>query len=519
MRLIPPEEDPLASDARPEADEDAASAPEDARSPTEEAILDPATAEARAWIAAAVPEESLPEDDVFEAAARASSDEDAPPAPEDAGPSDEEVILDPATAEARALIAAAEEPSPPPRPRRAGTRRPLFAHLSAEEQAQLRRFLLRWTRPGCGLGLTFALTLALWAWAVVHPNPVLWFMGALLTPWTTPVVGTALGVVLGQSTALRRSMGMTAALALAAGLAGAGVGAALRAAGASTPPPETVGLAAPDMTTFVVVLVATVWATVLLARRRAAALLPGAALTWSIALPLFWAGVYAVAGETAAASWALTAFAAHLLWAWVLAGVVLILLGLYPPSWSGYALLAALFGLGIAAFLFYAEADLQRRTLAPASAALAPQPARPAAVATPRAEPSPNPTPTSSPLPSPTPSPQPSPTSTPESAGAVATYTVEWPTATPSPTATPIYAVVQTTAHYVGIYVREGPGYEYKAFTGLANGTQVIVLPEEVEADGVRWVKVRFEEYGKTKEGWVIHHLLIFVTPTATPLD
>ncbi|NPA31047.1 MAG: SH3 domain-containing protein, partial [Chloroflexi bacterium] len=438
---------------------------------------------------------------------------------------DETPVVDPATAEARALVSA-DEPMPGPRAAReerhgrsrGKPRRGWFAPLSPEEQAQLRRFLLRWTRPGCGLGLTFALTLALWAWAVVHPQPVLWLLGALLTPWTTPIVGAALGLVLGSRAVLRRAVGMTLVLGLAAWLVGFGVGAAVRSSGRDLPS-AAVALAAPDMTAFVVTLVAAVWATVLLARRRAAALLPGAALTWTVGLPLFWAGVYLAAGDGQAASWALTAFATHLFWAWVLAGVTLIFLGLYPSSWGGYGLLALFFALGVLTFLLYAEADLQRRVSAPAPMALAPQPARPAAVATPRAEPSPNPTPTPSPHPSPTPSPRPSPTFTPTPAAAVATYTVEWPTPTPSPTLTPMYAVVRTSARYAGIYVREGPGYGYKAFTGLLNGTQVEVLPEEVEADGTRWVKVRFEEFGKIKEGWVLYHLLIFVTPTATPLD
>ncbi len=433
----------------------------------------------------------------------------------------------PDAAEARASFESAAESAPatqatPPRPRprsRRTPRRAWFAPLAADEQAQLRRFLLRWTRPGCGLGLTFALTLALWAWAVMHPQPVLWLLGALLTPWTTPIVGAALGLVLGSRAVLRRSVGLILALGVAAWLVGFGVGWLVRAGGQDVPL-QASALAAPDMTVFVSTLVAAVWATVLLARRRAAALLPGAALTWTVGLPLFWAGVYLAVGQNQAASWALTAFATHLFWAWVLAGVTLIFLGLYPSSWGSYGLMALFFGLGVVAFLLYAEADLQRRAWAPGTLDQGGVAAEVvAAPTTPRAEPSPNPTPSPSPRPSPTPTPPPSPTTAPSPAAAVATYTVEWPTPTPSPTATPIYAVVRASARYTGIYVREGPGFDYRAFTGLLNGTLVIVLPEQVEADGTRWVKVRFEEFGRTKEGWVLYHLLVFVTPTPTPLD
>ncbi len=460
---------------------------------------------------------SLPVD---EPAAPAEEPAEAPtPDAADAAPTEPSPAEAPPPAEeAPAAEDATEPPAPAARPRRRERRSP-FAPLAASEQAQLRRFLLRWTRPGCGLVFTFALTLALWAWAVVHPQPVLWLLGALLTPWTAPIVGAALGLVLGSRAVLRRTVGMTLALGLAAWLVGFAVGRGVAATGRALPSAAT-ALAAPDMTVFVVTLVAAVWATVLLARRRAAALLPGAALTWTVGLPLFWAGVYLAAGDAQAASWALTAFATHLFWAWVLAGVTLIFLGLYPSSWGGYGLLALFFGLGVLVFLLYAEADLQRRALAPAPLAGGGTPvARPAALATPRAEPSPNPTPTPSPHPSPTPSPLPSPTATPSPAAAVATYTVVWPTATPSPTATPVYAVVRASARYTGIYVREGPGFDYPAFTGLLNGTQVIVLPEQVEADGTLWVRVRFEEFGRTKEGWVLYHLLVFVTPTATPLD
>jgi len=447
-------------------------------------------------------------------------------------PEPDETAWDPATEEARALAAELLPEEPPaepleealeepvaaveePRPQARAARLSLFAPLAPEEQEQLQRALQSWTRPGCSLGLTFALTLALWAWAVLHPQPVLWLLGALVTPWATLVVSVALGLVLGERSALRRGIGIIVGLGLAALLIGLGVGFIARASALKLPP-MAMALVTPDMTAFVATLVAAVWATVLLARRRTTAVLPGVALTWTLALPLFWAGIFLVRGESQAAWWALVAFATHLFWAWVLAGVTLIVLGLYPPTWDEYGLLMLFFILGVFAFLLYAEADLQRRSLV--AAAVEPV-STPTTIAVPSATPRVEPSPTPRPSPTSTPTPRPTPTVTPSPVAAVATYTIEWPTATPSPTATPIYAVVQTSERYIGLYVREGPGYSYPSFTGLLNGTKVIVLSEPVEADDTLWIKVRFEEYGQTKEGWVLYYLLVFVTPTPTPLE
>ncbi len=418
-------------------------------------------------------------------------------------------------------------PAPRPKARRTNTAAGWLRVHSPAEQAQLRRFLLRWTRPGCGLVGMFALTLSLWTWSVWHPHPLLWLLGALLTPWTTPVAGVALGLVLGQAAVLRRGVGFVLGLGLLAGMLGWGVGWIWQQSG-SQAPMALAGWVGPDMIAFTATLVTAVWATVLLARRRAAALLPGVVLTWTIAGPVFWAGVTLAIGDTRSLGWALLAFATHLFWAWVLSSVVLIALGLYPPSWAGYTLLFVFFVLAAGLFVPYAQADLARRVadervaapppLGPSAASMTgPTQPQPASGLAPTPTPSVAPTPT--PTLTPTPSALPTPTPTPTSATAVATYTVVWPTATMSPTPTPVYAAVRAPARYTGIYVREGPGFTSPAFTGLANGTLVIVLPEQAEADDLLWVKVRFEEFGRWKEGWVLYSLLEFVTPTPTPLD
>ncbi len=423
----------------------------------------------------------------------------------------------PAQSEAAAHAATTSAASKAAARRRAGRPPSPLAPLSPEEQAQLRRFLLRWSRPGCGLALTFALTLAVWTLATLHPRPVLWLLGALLTPWTTPVVGLAVGLVLGSRAVLRRA----ALVLLGLGLAAWGVGYALGRALPPTPDRLVWAWVAPDLTAFVVTVVAAVWAVVLLARRQAAALLPGAALTWAIALPLFAAGLAAGQGEAQWAGWAWLAFAAHLLWAWLMAGVALMVLGVYPRGWGGYGLLLMFLALAVAVFAPYAAADVQRAAAQPRPGVVG-EPT-PAAAAGPGGAlpptPSPHPTPTPTAMATPTPS-RPTPTLTPTPAAAVATYTVVWPTPTVSPTPTPIYAVVQASQRYTGIYVREGPGFDYPAFTGLLNGTLVQVLPgEPVEADGLLWVQVRFEEFGRVKEGWVLYPLLLLVTPTPTPLE
>ena len=70
------------------------------------------------------------------------------------------------------------------------------------------------------------------------------------------------------------------------------------------------------------------------------------------------------------------------------------------------------------------------------------------------------------------------------------------PTSTPEPT--PQTAVV---ASGVGVYLRQDPAITAPELEWLLDGTQLVVLPGEANADGYVWVLVRTPE---GNEGWVV---------------
>jgi hypothetical protein len=75
------------------------------------------------------------------------------------------------------------------------------------------------------------------------------------------------------------------------------------------------------------------------------------------------------------------------------------------------------------------------------------------------------------------------------------------PTLTPIPTSTP-EPIPQTAvvASGVGVYLRQDPATTAPELEWLLDGTQLVVLPGEANADGYVWVLVRTPE---GNEGWV----------------
>ncbi len=107
------------------------------------------------------------------------------------------------------------------------------------------------------------------------------------------------------------------------------------------------------------------------------------------------------------------------------------------------------------------------------------EPAVETAVPTPTASITPAPFPTSdvTVIPTETPTPAPTPTSTPE----------------PSPS-------TGTVTSAVGVYLRAEPSTSAPDLAWLQEGTQLIILPGEAEADGFNWISVRIAD---GTEGWV----------------
>lgn len=86
------------------------------------------------------------------------------------------------------------------------------------------------------------------------------------------------------------------------------------------------------------------------------------------------------------------------------------------------------------------------------------------------------------------------------------------PSFTPTPMPIAQRAVVTGTGG-VGLRLREGPGLLYAVVTVLAEGSSVWVFPESVDADGLRWRRVRTED--GAMEGWVAESYLSLPEPEA----
>ncbi|WP_376792160.1 SH3 domain-containing protein [Thermoflexus sp.] len=88
------------------------------------------------------------------------------------------------------------------------------------------------------------------------------------------------------------------------------------------------------------------------------------------------------------------------------------------------------------------------------------------------------------------------------------------PEASSTPTSTPVgQRAVVTGTGGVGLRLREGPGLLYAVVTVLAEGSSVWVFPESVDADGLRWRRVRTED--GAIEGWVAESYLSLPEPEA----
>lgn len=115
----------------------------------------------------------------------------------------------------------------------------------------------------------------------------------------------------------------------------------------------------------------------------------------------------------------------------------------------------------------------------------------PTPTATPTQTPTPTPRPTNTLTPRPTNTPTPRPTNTPTLA----------PTQTAVPTPTPATAVINSPR---GLNLRAAPGLDAEVLALLADGTVVVILAAQAEADGRLWLQV--EAAGQI--GWLAHDFL-----------
>lgn len=329
---------------------------------------------------------------------------------------------------------------------------------------------------------------------LVLDQPALLLLGALVSPLMSPVVGVALSAVLGSLQLFGRSAAgllIGAVLVFGAGVFGGWVSANFY------PPPETLFLQSRFFArlmwpNFALVVFGAVLTSYWLARDNKKALLPSAALTYMLYVPLATAGFGILSNVPFLWPDAMLVFVLHLLAALFSGIVILFMMGYRPPSILGYSLSTS-----VALVLVFLLAGA-----AGTGVAVRAQIAIPTYTPSPTLTPSPTPSLTPTLTPTVTPTPTLTPTATPSP-----TLTSTPTPVPPTPTPTPVFAVVNVPG-FDGARIRNAP--QGNTITILVNGTVVEVLPDSVTIDSVTWLHVITSD---GIEGWMVSTLLEPVSP------
>ncbi len=371
----------------------------------------------------------------------------------------------------------------PPARRRRALR--LLAPLNADERAAFLDGLAHRASPTFDF---FAFSLA--AGAVIGlglwlDSPVLLVLGAVVAPFMAPVVGLALGTVVGSIRHFARSL---AGLAVGSGLVFA-MGALAGAVALSRPPATLVQAhfyAQLSPLNFIVLALGAVLTCAAMARRPNNPAAFSVALAYSLYIPLAIAGFGLASGVPHLWPDGLVVFALHLAWGVFIGALTLALSGFRPLTLFGYTLGAAVTLVGLVLLV----------GLGGVGAAFSGQIALPTLSPTVTLTQTTTPTQTLTPIP-PTATSTVTPSLTP-------TMT---PTRTPTPSPTPVYALV-SGENNTGAVLRAEPGG--KVLRSYFNGTLMQVLPESIVKDKIVWVRVIAPD---GVEGWMVQALLRTATP------
>lgn len=381
---------------------------------------------------------------------------------------------------------------PPARRRRASR---LLAPLDADERADTIDRLARRTSPSYEFFLFSLVAGLLFGIGIFFDSTALIIIGAIFAPLMSPVVGMALGTIIGSYKYFFRSLLGLLIGALLVFLGGALVGLVVR----YWKPGEfsqAYLFAQLSWVNFVLLAVGAVFTAVTMVHRRRNPAAPSIALAYVIYLPVAVAG-FGLTSQTAHLfPDGLVLAAVHLAWVVLLGALALAVLGFRPMTLFGYTLGGAMILLGVilligfsafgAVFGIFGE-PLALPTMVP-SATWTVTPVPPTSTVTSTQVP-----------PSLTPTLTLTPTRTP-----TATFTV-------SPTPLPVYALV---APDEGACIREEPDLQ-AATVGpcLLKDTLLQILPEQADAGGYTWVKVIVVQDGRV--GWILQTLLLVATPEA----
>jgi uncharacterized membrane protein len=379
---------------------------------------------------------------------------------------------------------------PPARRRRA---RRLLTPLNADEQADFIDQLAQRTSPTLEYFLFSLLSGLVFCAGLLLDSRAVLLLGALLAPFLSPVVGIALGTVIGSWRFFLRNFFafiVTSLFVLATG-AVAGILARDLLAFALTNQILIIQL---TWDNFLILAVGAIWTAASLAKGRRGGFVSSVALAYTLYLPLTLAGFGLTSGVPFLWPDGLVVYVLHLAWAALLGAITLAVLGFRPPTLFGYTLGGAvalagvilLMGLTGAGAVFGAQIALP--TVTPS---LTPVP--------------PTLTPTATITVTPVP-----PTLTPTATQTLTPEPTITPTVTPSPT--PVLAYVLAPEDFGGAIMREEPGFNATIITSMSNGTLVQVLSDNpVENDNAFWVEVI--DLKRELRGWMVQALLVVATP------
>jgi hypothetical protein len=384
------------------------------------------------------------------------------------------------------------EQLPPARRRRA---RRLLAPLEADERAETLDHLARRTSPTFDFFLFSLLAGFVLGLGLLLDLPALLVLGAVVAPLMAPVVGVALGTVLGSGKfffgnlaglligsllvfAAGVIVGIISRIWLPQGLVQASLNAQL------------------SWTNFLLLAVGAIFTSITMANPGRNPAASSVALAYTLYLPLVVAGFGLGSGLPHLWPDGLVVFAVYLSWAALIGALALAIVGFRPLTLFGYTLGGVVTLLGVILLIGFSGI----------SAVLG-------AFGQPMALPTPIPTATATVTPIP---PTATLTTTPVPPTVTPTRTLT-PTSThsptPSPTLTPVpvYALVDA-AFGDGANLRAEPRLDSALVITLLNGTLVQIIPEsQIEVDGSSWIYVIVVETGT--EGWMLQSVLLVATP------
>lgn len=375
---------------------------------------------------------------------------------------------------------------PPARRRRA---RRMLAPLDADERAAFVDEIAHRASPTFDFFLFSLLAGIVISAGILLDQPAILLLGSLMAPLMAPVVGLSLATVVGSVRFFLRS------------LVGLLIGSALvfvcgyfagYLSGSWSPESllQAYSHAQLSWANFLVLAIGAVFTSAAMLHDGQRSVVASVALAYTLYIPIAIAGFGLSSATPDLWPDGLVVYTLHLAWAALLGAITLVILGYRPLTLFGYTFGGALTLLGIILLV----------GLGGTGAVVGGQMALPTPIPSATMTITTTPTLTLTPIP---PSETPTPTHTPTTTPTL--------TETLTPTPTPVFALVQT-AEGTGALLRDEPGGFVVG--SYFDGTQMQVLPGEIDLEGVIWVRAIAPD---GIDGWIVQSLLVPITPTLSP--